>query len=287
MMKIPMLPRKPSKNISAVHAKLYAGRRLSARLLSFALAGMLSFGAGAASADEIYVMISGGFSAAYRQLVPEFVRITHDKVITVAGPSMGNTPQAIPNRLERGERADLLIMVGDALDELTDKGKVVSDSRVPLALSPIGVAVKAGSPKPDISSVDALRRTLLAAKSVAYSDSASGVYVGTTLSSKLGIADQMQAKSRKIPAEPVAAVVARGEAELGFQQMSELLPVPGVEVVGPIPDEVQKLTEFSAGVTSNAQNAAGARALATFLSSRDAAPVVRKTGLTPVASRTK
>jgi molybdate transport system substrate-binding protein len=155
MMKIPMLPRKPSKNISAVHAKLYAGRRLSARLLSFALAGMLSFGAGAASADEIYVMISGGFSAAYRQLVPEFERITHDKVITVAGPSMGNTPQAIPNRLERGERADLLIMVGDALDKLTDKGKVVPDSRVPLALSPIGVAVKAGSPKPDISSVDA------------------------------------------------------------------------------------------------------------------------------------
>lgn len=97
----------------------------------------------------------------------------------------------------------------------------------------------------------------------------------------------MASKSRKIPAEPVAAVVARGEAELGFQQICELLPVPGVDVVGPIPEEVQKITEFAAGVTSNAQNAAGARVLARFLSSRDAAPVVRKTGLTPAATASK
>jgi molybdate transport system substrate-binding protein len=200
---------------------------------------------------------------------------------------MGDTPQAIPNRLERGEHADLLIMVGSALDKLQAQGKVAPGSRVSLAQSPIGVAVKAGNPKPDISTVDALRKTLLAAKSVAYSDSASGVYVGSTLYSRLGIADQMTPKSRKIPAEPVAAVVARGEAELGFQQISELLPVPGVDVVGPIPDEVQKITEFAAGVTSKAQNADGARALARFLSSRDAAPVVRKTGLTPATTTSR
>ena len=171
---------------------------------------------------------------------------------------MGNTPEAIPARLRRGEAADVLIMVGYALGDLIAQGSVVADSRVDLARSAIAVAVRAGAPKPDIGSVDALRRALIAAQSIAYSDSASGIYVSTELFRRLGIAEQMRGKSRMIPAEPVAAAVARGEAEIGFQQMSELLPVPGIDIVGPLPPEVQKITLFSAGVVAGAREPNGA-----------------------------
>src|SRR5438552_3167314 len=131
----------------------------------------------AATAAEVRVMISGGLSAAYEALVPEFERATGHKVLTARGPSMGTTVNAIPVRLERGEPADVLIMVGYALKDLADKGKVITGSSVDLVKSPIGIAVKSGAPKPDISSAEALKRTLLTAKTIAYSDSASGVYV--------------------------------------------------------------------------------------------------------------
>jgi molybdate transport system substrate-binding protein len=241
--------------------------------------------AGTADAAEVKVMISGGFSAAYRTLVPEFERATKNTVATVSGPSMGATPEAIPNRLHRGEPADVLIMVGDALDELIKQGKVVADSRVELARSNIGMAVRAGAPKPDISTVDALKRTLLAAKSIAYSDSASGVYLSTVLFQRLGIADQIKGKSRMIPAEPVGAVVARGDAEIGFQQISELLPVQGIDLVGPLPPEVQKVTVFSAGIVTVAKEPDVGRALVKFLASPAAAPAITRSGLEPVTSR--
>src|SRR5215468_6875139 len=127
------------------------------------------------SAAEIRVMISGGLTAAYKVLVPEFERATGHTIVTSYGPSMGTTVNAIPVRLERGEPADVLIMVGYALKDLADKGKVMANSSIDLAKSPIGIAVKAGAPKPDISSADAVKRALLAAKTIAYSDSASGV----------------------------------------------------------------------------------------------------------------
>jgi molybdate transport system substrate-binding protein len=133
--------------------------------------------AGSASAAEIKVFISGGFSAAYDTLVPQFEHATGHKVVTERGPSMGETPQAIPNRLARGESADVVILVGYALDNLIKKDQVVANSRTDLAWSPIAMAVKAGAPKPDISTVEAFRRALLAAKSIAYSDSASGEYL--------------------------------------------------------------------------------------------------------------
>src|SRR6202167_6453209 len=148
--------------------------------------------AGTAHAAEVHVMISGGLSAAYNALVPEFERATGNKVITAYGPSMGTTTNAIPVRLERGEPADVLIMVGYALGDLIKQGKVIADSRVDLVKSPIGIAVRSGAPKPDISTADAVRRALLAAKSIAYSDSASGVYVSTEMFQKLGIADAMK-----------------------------------------------------------------------------------------------
>ena len=250
---------------------------------ALAVAGVLWF-AGAASAAEVHVMISGGLSAAYNALVPEFERATGNKVITAYGPSMGTTVNAIPMRLERGEPADVLILVGYALGDLIKQGKVAADSRVDLVKSKIGVAVKSGAPKPDISSPDALKRALLAAKSVAYSDSASGVYISTEMFKKLGIVDEMKDKARKIPATPVAEIVAHGDAEIGFQQISELKPVAGIDIVGPLPDALQKVTVFSAGIASVSKEPDAGKALIKFLASPAARDTIIKSGLEPIAA---
>ena len=226
-------------------------------------------------------MISGGLAAAYKALVPEFERATGHTVLTARGPSMGTTQNAIPVRLERGEPADVLIMVGYALDDLAKQGKVVADSRVDLVKSPIGIAVKSGAPKPDIFSAERSSARCWRRRSVAYSDSASGVYVSTEMFPKLGIADDMKGKARAIPAEPVAEVVARGEAEIGFQQISELLPVAGVDMVGPLPPELQKITVFSAGIATVSKEPDAGKALIKFLASPAAVPMI-KTGMEPI-----
>jgi molybdate transport system substrate-binding protein len=249
--------------------------------LGFATALLL---AGSATAAEVRVMISGGLSAAYNVLVPEFERATGHKVLTAYGPSMGTTVNAIPIRLERGEAADVVIMVGYALGDLIQQGKVKADSRVDLVKSLIGIAVKAGAPKPDIGSPDALKRALLAAKSIAYSDSASGVYVSTEMFQRLGIAEEMKDKAKKIPAEPVAGVVARGDAEIGFQQFSEMLPIPGIDIVGPLPSELQKSTVFSAGIASVSKEPDAGKALIRFLASPAASAAIVKSGLEPIAA---
>jgi len=246
-----------------------------------AILGVFLWG-GAGQSAEVNVMISGGLTAAYNKLIPQFERATENKVVTASGPSMGTTQNAIPVRLGRGEPADVLIMVGYALGELIKQNKVIADSRVDLARSPIGMVVRAGAPRPDISTVESLKRVLLEAKSVVYSDSASGVYVGAEMFQRLGIADQMKAKSRMIPADPVAVVVARGDAELGFQQISELIPVPGVDLVGPLPPEVQQITIYSAGIAIGAKEPDAGRALIKFLASAVAAPVITKSGLEPI-----
>lgn len=246
--------------------------------LSFAAALWL---AGPAAAAEVRVMISGGLTTAYDALVPEFERATGHKVLTAYGPSMGTTINAIPVRLERGEPADVLIMVGYALGDLVKNGKVIADSRVDLVKSSIGVAVKAGAPRPDISSVEAVKRALLAARSVAYSDSASGVYVSTEMFARLGIADEMKDKARKIPATPVGEIVAHGDAEIGFQQISELKPVAGIDIVGPLPDDLQKITIFSAGIGAHSGHRDNALAFIACLKSKEAAPTLRANGLEP------
>jgi molybdate transport system substrate-binding protein len=241
---------------------------------------------GAAQGAVVNVVSSGGFAGAFRALAPQFERATGNTVVAKWGPSMGNTSDAVPARIQRGESIDVVIMVGDALGDLIKEGKVIANSRVDLARSGIGIAVRMGAPKPDISSAQALRRALLAAKSIAYSDSASGVYVSTELFSRLGISDQVTGKSRMIPAEPVGSVVARGEAEIGFQQMSELKPIPGIELVGMLPPELQKITIFSAGVVVGAKEADTARALIAFLASPAAAAAISESGMEPVVSST-
>jgi molybdate transport system substrate-binding protein len=233
-------------------------------------------------AAELHVISSGGFTAAYKILGPKFAAASGNTLDTALGPSMGQAPEAIPNRLARGEPADVVIMVGYALDDLIKQGKVIPGSRVELAASAIGMVVRAGTAKPDISTVAALKNTLLHAKSIAYSDSASGVYIEDELFKRLGIEDQVRSKARMVPKVPVASVVANGEYEVGFQQVSELLPVSGATFVGKIPESVQSITRFAAGIPVGSQHPAEAKALLDYLASPDAAPVVKQTGLDPV-----
>jgi len=244
-----------------------------------ALAAAVVLLAGQAAAGEIHVMISGAFSEAYKALVPAYERHAGDRILSAYGPSMGETWEALPNRLMRGEPADVVILARTALDGLVKQGKVAPGTEVDLARSRIAVAVKAGAKIPDISSVESFKRALLEARSIAYSDSASGVYISKEMFRRLGIEAEVAPKSKMIPATPVGLIVARGDAEIGFQQLSELLPVAGIQVVGPIPDEVQKITVFSAGITMAATAPAAARRLIEYLRSEKAWPTIRRTGL--------
>jgi molybdate transport system substrate-binding protein len=192
---------------------------------------------------------------------------------------MGVGAESIPNRLKRGETADVVIVASDALDDLITDGLVISGSRVDLARSRIGMAVRSGSPKPDISTVAGLKRALVDAKSVALSSSVSGDYFTKELFPQLGIVEQMAPKTRRSGGERVGALIARGDAEIGFQQMSELLPVSGIDVVGPLPSEVQRVTIFAAGVAAHSKHPETARAYIRFLASTGAAKAVAKTGL--------
>jgi len=251
------------------------------KLINFTAIALFAFSA-LAHAEQLNVMTSGGFTAAYKILGPKFAAATGNTLDTQLGPSMGKAPEAIPNRLARGEHADVVIMVGYALDDLIKQGKVDPASRVELADSRIGLVVREGAPKPDISSVESLKKTLLDAKSVAYSDSASGVYIEKELFNKLGVEDQLKPKAKMIPKVPVGSVVATGDYQLGFQQVSELLPVPGVSFVGKIPESVQSVTRFAAGIPVGAQHPKEAKALLDYLAAPAAQADVQATGLDSV-----
>jgi molybdate transport system substrate-binding protein len=255
-----------------------AGRRIACWLLALAL----TLVAAPARADDVQVMVSGGFTAAYKVLVAEWEKATRHTVTTVYGASMGATPTAIPTRLARGEPADIVILARTALDQLVRDGRVADHSQVDLVRSRIGMAVKAGAKKPDISTEARFRQVLLDAKSIACSDSASGVYISTEMFRKLGIADQVTAKTTMVPGTPVGESVARGEAEIGFQQISELLPVAGITIVGALPDSVQMITTFSAGFPTASRMPAAARQLVAYLASKKAAGTIRRSGLDPI-----
>jgi molybdate transport system substrate-binding protein len=248
-------------------------------------AAALPFLARRAAAAEITVMTSGGLTAAYRLLGPEFGRVTGHTLRTVQGASMGAAPDAIPQRLGRGEAADVLLLAADGLEALIARGLAQPGSRVDIARSLIGMAVRAGAPKPDISTVDSFRQALLNAGSIAYSASASGVYIENEMYRRLGIHDQVMPKSRRIYSERVGSVVARGEAEIGFQQVSELLPIQGIDYVGTIPEAVQQPAIFCAGIAANARELEAAQAFIRYLASDEAAPVLTRTGLEPIAGR--
>ena len=234
-----------------------------------------------ASFAQVKVIISGGFSAAYREVLPEFERTTGVTVTTTSGGSFGKDPNTIGAQLRRGVAADVVIMSREGLAELIAEGRIVAGTDTDLARSPLGVAVRAGAPKPDISTVESLTQTLLRANSVAFTSSTSGVYLTTILFPRLGIADQMAGKSTTAG---VAAVV-RGEAELAVQPVSELLPVPGVDFVGTIPAEVQKVNVYAAAVVTGSKETDASRRLIAFLASDRATAAMKKNGMEPSKPR--
>ena len=232
-------------------------------------------------AEDLYVMSSGGFTAALKQLAPGYEAASGNKIVLSLGASMGATPTAIPNRLAKGEPGDVVFMVGYALDALIKDGKVLADSRKDVAFSKIGMAVRKGTPKPDISSLEAFKTAMRNAKSVAWSDSASGVYLSKEVFPRLGLAEMMKDKGRTIEGDPVGGVVSKGDFEVGFQQISELLPWPELELLGELPGEVQKVTVFSAGVVATSKHPDAARALIAAMTAPETIPVMVKTGLEP------
>lgn len=232
---------------------------------------------------ELYVMTSGTFTAAYLELKPRFEAATGHTLVTKT-TSMGAGDSTIPKRLERGERADLVIMDSNAVARGVKDGLIRSDSHRDLVRSRIAMAVRAGAPVPDISTVDAFRRALLAAKAIGYSASVSGDYLAKDVFPRLGIADEIRTRCRRIEVERVGNVVARGDVEIGFQQMSELLPVQGITIVGPLPAEVQYEAIFAAGIPVKSEFAEAAKAFIAFVSSEAARDVIKKTGLDPLTA---
>jgi molybdate transport system substrate-binding protein len=243
--------------------------------IAFVIAAVLAWPT--ASFAQLKVIISGGFSAAYREVLPEFERTSGIKVTTTSGGSFGNDPNTIGAQLRRGVSADLVILSREGLSQLIAEGRIVAGTDTDLAQSPLGVAGRAGAPKPDISTVEALKQTLLRAKSVTFTSSTSGVYLTTTLFPRLGIADQMATKSTTAG---VAAVV-RGDAEMAVQPVSELLPVAGVDFVGTIPPEVQKVNVYAGAVVTGSKEIDASKRLIAFLASDSATAAIKKSGMEP------
>ena len=228
---------------------------------------------------EFRVMTSGAFTAAHLALIPRLERLTKARVVT-ASTSIGTGDMSIPNRLKREEVVDIVIVAEHVLRQFIADGLVLAEGQAVVARSSIAFAVRAGAPKPDISSADALRRTLLQAKSIGYSASESGKYFSGKLVQRLGIAGEVLPKSRLIGGgERVGAVIARGEVEIGLQQVSELLPVPGIAYITPLPPELQKISTFAAGIAARCPNPSLARTVIEFLGSPQAADAIRNSGL--------
>ena len=244
------------------------------RIVVIAVAAALL--SGVASGAEIRVLSTQATEQSYRELVPQFEKATGHKVITLFTGTLD-----ADKRLAAGEAYDLLIMSKDSIEQHMKSGKVIQGSRVDLARSGVGVGVKAGAPKPDISSVNALKRTLINAKSIGYSTGPSGNYV-IAMFERLGIADQVKPKLKQTASGVfVGSIIASGEVEIGFQQVSELSQFEGVDFVGPLPAEVQNYTVFSSGILSGAKEAEAARALVRFITSQQAAAVYRRRGMEP------
>jgi molybdate transport system substrate-binding protein len=229
-----------------------------------------------AGAAELKVLSTQATEEAYRELVPQFEKDTGHKVATVFTGTLDAN-----KRLAAGETYDLLIMSAPSIDEHIKAGKVVAGSRVDLAKSGVGVGVKAGAPKPDISTTEALKKALLAAKSIGYSTGPSGVYA-VSLFQRMGIADEVKGKLKQTPTGVfVGSIIASGEAEIGFQQVSELSHFAGVDYVGPLPADVQQFTTFSSGIIAGTKEADTAKALAKFITAPAAAAAFKKRGMEP------
>jgi len=229
-----------------------------------------------ANAADIKVLSTQATEESYRELVPQFEKASGHKVTTVFTGTLDAN-----KRLAAGETYDLLIMSGPSIDEHIKGGKVVSGSRVDLAKSGVGVGVRAGAPKPDISTTETLKKTLLAAKSIGYSTGPSGLYM-VSLFQRMGIAEEIKDKLRQTRTGVfVGSIIANGEAEIGFQQVSELSNFPGVDYVGPLPADVQQMTVFASGILVGAQESDAAKALVKFITTPAAGEAFKKRGMEP------
>jgi molybdate transport system substrate-binding protein len=240
------------------------------------LVAVAIIGVSAADAAEIKVIASAAMKEAVLDLIPAFEKSSGHKVTTIWAGT-----EAITKRISGGEVVDIVLIAAPNIDKLIAEGKLAAGSRTDVAKSGVGVAVRTGLPKPDISSSEALKKAVLAAKSVAYSSGPSGFYLAD-LFKKMGIADQIKDKVKQTPSGvQVAEVVARGEADLGFQQVSELLHAKGIDYLGPLPPDIQHITVFSADLHTAAPAPEAAKGLVKFLAGPEASPAIRKTGMEP------
>ena len=229
-----------------------------------------------AQAGEITILASGAIKEVIAELVPQFEKTSGNKVaITWTGTAN------IKKRIAAGEVYDLVIVGGPVIDGFSKEGKVVSGSRVDIMKSGVGVAVRTGAPKPDIASSEALKKTLLAAKSIGYSSGPSGDYM-VSLIERMGIADKVKTKMKQVPSGTrISTLIESGDAEIGFQQISELIHEKGIDYLGPLPSDVQKITVYSAGLHTGAKESEAAKALVKALTGPDAAPIIKQHGMEP------
>ncbi len=229
------------------------------------------------SAAEIKVLTAGAMKAVVVELIPAFEAASGHKVVID-----NDTAGGLARRIGGGETFDVAVITPGVIDTLIKDARVAAGSRIDLAKVGMGVAIKVGAPKPDISTVDAFKATLLAAKSVTYIDpkagGSSGIYFDKLIE-RLGIAEPVRAKAKLLPGGYVADLVAKGEAELAIHQISEIVPVAGVVLVGPLPAEVQNTTVYSGGISTTARDPAAATALLAHLASAAAKPVLAKKGM--------
>jgi molybdate transport system substrate-binding protein len=250
---------------------------MTSRLLPAAFAGLCALLAplAAASAAEIKVLCSNGLREVFAELRPEFERASGHKIVVTYGLAA-----AFKQQIEAGEPFDVVVVTPPLLDDMVKQGKVAGDTRATIARAGIGIAIRAGAARPDISSADAFKHTLVAAKSVTYAKAGqSGVYFAGLLG-RLGIADEVKTRPEPTGVE-VSAAVAHGEAELGILPISEIMPVKGVEVLGPLPAELQSYVVMAAGVGTGAKEGAAATELVKFLKSPDHLPVIKAKGMEP------
>ena len=243
-----------------------------------AAAAALLFVAATPAQAQLRVLISGGFAAAYRQVLPSFERESGVSVTTMSGSSQGSGPETIGAQLARGVLADVVILSREGLRDLTAGGRIVAGTDVDLAQTPLGLAIRAGAPKPDISTVERLKQALLAAKTVAVPGSTGGLYVTNELLPRLGLVDVLTVRITSRGSESTA-LVTTGEATIAIQPVSELLHVSGVEFVGPLPPGVQLVQAFAGAVVVGSANVDMAKRLLAFLASDGASAAIIANGM--------
>lgn len=250
------------------------------RILAVAMALSVLAAIPESALAQVKVMTSGGFAAPLREMLPEFEKSSGISVEVILGKSQGSGPDTISAQLDRGVVADIVILSREGLNDLISANRIVAHSDIDLAKTPLGLSVRAGAAKPDISTVETFKNTLLRARSITYPSSTTGIYMATKLFPQLGIANELLPKSSNAG----VAAVAKGDTEIAIQPVSELLHVPGTDFVGTLPQEIQYISVFSAALVTGPGRSSEAGKLIAFLNSSKAKDAIRNSGMEPLAS---